>query len=126
LQILEINGGGTYPSSSSRSTGKRLKKVWILTEVLGVGVDFCFSLVVQEEVVHLDVEHHHVGGGQVLLSGLNHHNLLAEHVELTERHLRLHSFPVLLLASILVEKSLRFSTVLETLFESSAEVHLYF
>jgi hypothetical protein len=55
-----------------------------LTEVLGIGVNVALSLVVQEQVVHLDVEHHQVGSSQLLLSSLYHGNLLAEHVCLAE------------------------------------------
>lgn len=112
--------GITYPSSSSRSTRIRLEMRFILTKVLGFGVDFSFSLVVQEQVVHLQVQDHHVGSSQILLSSLNHGNLLSKSASLTESHVTLHSRPVLKLASLSL---VCFPTILEALFES-IEHHL--
>ena len=81
----------TYPSSSSRSTGKTLEEFVKLTKVLGVGVHIRFGLIVEEEIVHLQVQDHHVGSSQVLLSSLDHGDLLAQHAGLTETHVSLHS-----------------------------------
>ena len=84
-------------------------------------------MIVEEEVVHLHVEHHHVGCSQLVLSGLYHLDLLAEHVHLTERHVSLHSGPVLELTLLPLEESTGFATsfssIFEALLESSAEVH---
>ena len=119
--LLEILFEGiTYPSSSSRSTRIRLELFFKLTKVLRFGVDFSFSLVVQEEVVHLQVQDHQVGSSQILLSSLYHGDLLAENAGLTESHVTLHFRPVLKLASLSL---VCFPPILEALFES-IEHHL--
>jgi len=62
----------------------------ILTEVLGVRVQACFGLVVQEKGVHADLLHQQGSRRQLVLSQLDHLDLLVEHRELAEVHVRLH------------------------------------
>ena len=96
-------------------------RVSLLTNVFRDWVEFTLSLVVQKQIVHLDIEHHHVGGGQLSLRCLDHHHLLGQTIHLTEGHVRVHSLPLVkILFRTTGEEPFR---ILEPLFESSIEHH---
>ena len=52
----------------------------------------------------MDVQHHHIGGSQVVLLSLDHHDLFVQRTELTEIHTSLLSVEVLELTFLSLEE----------------------
>ena len=131
----EIERIDTYPSSSSASISlikltsyeNGLHKKCALTKIFWVGVDPGFSFLVQQEPIHLNVHHQHVGCSKLHLLCLYHEHLTSKHCHLTEIHMSLHS------GEVFERPSWKFASLVpvectsfETLMESSTEKHFLF